>query len=69
MRLGKFSAFGAIAAMASMAAAPAYADNKDKAKRTETPASGEACKPAVKPMSESTPVRKNDCQKTRRILM
>jgi hypothetical protein len=58
------------AALLGVAASPALANNKDRNKRTDanTPCA-ECCKPSVRPMSESTPARKNDCPKTRRILM
>jgi hypothetical protein len=53
-----------------LSAQPALANNKDRAKRTDanTPCA-ECCKPSVRSMSESTPMRKGDCPKARRILM
>jgi hypothetical protein len=70
MRMGKVITFGMVAASLSLFAQPAFANNKDKTKRAETPAGcTESCKPAVRSMSESTPQRKSDCPRTRRILM
>jgi hypothetical protein len=70
MRLGILTKTGLAAATLSLLAQPVMADNRDRSKRTEsaTPAN-EACKPAVRSMSESTPSRRNDCPKVRRILM
>jgi hypothetical protein len=71
MKLGKSGYRIALgAAILGIAAQPALASNKDKPKRSEQAAAcNECCKPAVRSMSESTPVRKGDCPKTRRILM
>lgn len=71
MRTGKFIAFTMVAATLSVVAQPAFANNKDRARRGESASSGcsDACRPAVRSMSESTPMRKNDCTKVRRILM
>jgi hypothetical protein len=70
MKLGNFLKLAIVAATLSVVAQPAFANNKDRTKRNET-AQGcnEGCKPAVRSMSESTPQRKQDCPKTRRILM
>jgi hypothetical protein len=70
MRLGKYITFAAATAVLAVAAQPVAAQNKDRNKRPDAQAEpADACKPAVRSMSESTPQRKNDCQKTRRILM
>jgi hypothetical protein len=72
MRLGIGLKIGLMAATLCIAAQPAAANNKDKSKRAEPAASNntpDACKPAVRSMSESTPVRRSDCARTRRILM
>lgn len=70
MRSGKNIAWGIIAAAAMVVAQPAFANNKERGKRTEAQSEiNESCKTAVRSMSESTPQRKNDCPKTRRILM
>ena len=70
MRLGKFVTFGVAAAVLGLAAYPASAQVKDRNKRPDAQTDGsDACKAAIRSMSESTPQRKNDCQKTRRILM
>jgi hypothetical protein len=58
------------AMMLGIAAQPAFANNKEKVKRPEVQAPcTECCKPAVRSMSETTPTRKNECAKIRRILM
>ena len=70
MRTGKNIAWGVIAAAAMIVAQPAFANNKERSKRSETQSEiNESCKTAVRSMSESTPQRKTDCPKTRRILM
>jgi hypothetical protein len=71
MRVRKFISFAVAAATLSVVAQPAFANNKDRTKRAESASSGcnETCRPAVRSMSESTPMRKNDCTKVRRILM
>jgi hypothetical protein len=70
MRVRDYAKIGLLAAMLGTAATPAVANNKEKQKRTEPAAvQPENCKPAVRPMSESTPARKNECVRTRRILM
>jgi hypothetical protein len=54
----------------ALVAQPAIANNKDKTKRAEPqPSCTDCCRPVVKPMSETTPARKNECVKVRRILM
>jgi hypothetical protein len=70
MELGKFLKTGLAVAALSVVAQPAYANNKDRSKRAE-PAAGctDTCKPIIRSMSESTPQRKSDCPRTRRILM
>ena len=70
MRMGKTAAWALIAAATMIVAQPAFASNKERNKRSDAaPEASEACKSAVRSMSESTPQRKNDCPKTRRILM
>jgi hypothetical protein len=70
MRMGKSTAWALIAAATIIVAQPAFANNKDRNKRIETGAEvSESCKAAIRSMSESTPQRKSDCPKTRRILM
>ena len=71
MRMGKSCVRATLAMMLLVAAAvPALADNKDRNKRSDTNAPcTECCKPSVRSMSESTPLRKGDCPKARRILM
>jgi hypothetical protein len=70
MRLGKFITFGIAVSMLGLAAQPASAQVKDRNKRPDAQTEAtDACKPAIRSMSESTPQRKNDCQKARRILM
>jgi hypothetical protein len=70
MGLGKILKFVLVAITLGVVAQPAFANNKDRTKRTEAaPACTDACKPVVRSMSESTPQRKNDCPRTRRILM
>ena len=70
MRMGKTTAWAFIAAATMIVAQPAFASNKDRNKRGDTATdASEACKTAVRSMSESTPQRKTDCPKTRRILM
>ena len=70
MRMGKSSVWALIAAATMVVAQPAFANNKDRSKRADAAAeASEACKTAVRSMSESTPQRKSDCPKTRRILM
>lgn len=70
MKRGRYPAIGLLLASACLFAQPAFANNKDRTKRADAPAGcTESCKPAIRPMSESTPVRKNDCPRTRRILM
>jgi hypothetical protein len=68
--MGNFLKLGLVAATLGVVAQPAYANNKDRAKRAE-PAAGcsDVCKPIIRSMSESTPQRKSDCPRTRRILM
>jgi uncharacterized membrane protein YebE (DUF533 family) len=70
MGIGKILKFGLVAATLGVVAQPAYANNKDRAKRADpAPACTDACKPAIRSMSETTPQRKSDCPRTRRILM
>ena len=70
MRAGKFTTWGLLTAATFIVAQPAFASNKDRNKRADAAAeAGESCRTAVRSMSESTPQRKNDCPKTRRILM
>ena len=70
MRMGKSTAWALIAAATMIVAQPAFANNKDRNKRSDAATeASEACKTAVRSMSESTPQRKSDCPKTRRILM
>ena len=70
MRMGKSTAWALIAAATMIVAQPAFASNKERNKRADVAAEvGEACKTAVRSMSESTPQRKSDCPKIRRILM
>ena len=70
MRMGKFTAWALIAGATMVVAQPAFASSKDRNKRADAAAEiGETCKTAVRSMSESTPQRKSDCPKTRRILM
>jgi hypothetical protein len=71
MRMGKF-AFTALLAVAALglASQPAHANAKDRAKRADTPTGcTETCRPVIRSMSETTPARKTDCPKVRRILM
>jgi hypothetical protein len=70
MELGKILKIIAVAATLGLFAQPAFATNKDRSKRAEpAPACTDAGKPASRSMSESTPQRKTDCPRTRRILM
>ncbi len=70
MRMGKATAWALIAAATMIVAQPVFANNKDRSKRADVATeASEACKVAIRSMSESTPQRKNDCPKTRRILM
>jgi hypothetical protein len=70
MRMKKITALGLIAAATMIVAQPAFANNKERTKRTDAQSEcAEARKQGVRSMSESTPQRKNDCPKTRRILM
>jgi hypothetical protein len=70
MRMGKFTAWSMIAAASVIVAQPAFANNKERSKRADAAVeASENCKTAVRSMSESTPQRKSECQKTRRILM
>lgn len=69
MKKGTFHWGIAIAIMA-LVAQPVAAQNKERNKRPDTQSEGsDVCKNAVRSMSESTPQRKSDCQKLRRILM
>jgi hypothetical protein len=70
MRMGKTTAWCLLAAATMVVAQPAFANNKDRTKRADAQTEcSEARKTAVRSMSESTPQRKSDCPKTRRILM
>ncbi len=70
MRAGSFIAFHAALGLIALAAQPASAQNKERNKRPDVQSEvTDACKPAIRSMSESTPQRKTDCQKARRILM
>ncbi len=70
MRMRTLTAWGLIAVATMVVAQPAFANNKDRTKRTDAQTDcAEARKQGVRSMSESTPQRKNDCPKTRRILM
>jgi hypothetical protein len=70
MRMGKSTAWGLIVAATLIVAQPALASNKERNKRADAATeASDACKTAVRSMSESTPQRKSDCPKTRRILM
>jgi hypothetical protein len=70
MRTGKNTAWALIAIATMIVAQPAFANNKERSKRTDVQTeNNDSCKTAVRSMSESTPQRKNDCPKTRRILM
>ena len=70
MRMWNSTAWALIATATMVVAQPAFANNKDRNKRSDAATEAiEACKTAVRSMSESTPQRKNDCPKTRRILM
>ena len=70
MRIGKFVVLWSLAVMTLVVAHPAFANNKDRTKRTDAQTEcNEPRKSTVRSMSESTPQRKNDCPKTRRILM
>lgn len=70
MRTGKSIGFLVVVASLGFATQPAYANSKDKTKRVEASTGcTESCKPAIRSMSESTPMRKTDCPKIRRILM
>ncbi len=71
VRMGKFLSIAVAAGAMVAAAQPAYANSKDRGKRSDTLAAGctDACKPGIRSMSESTPSRKTDCPRTRRILM
>jgi hypothetical protein len=57
----------ALIAMA-LAAQPAMANTKDRTKR-DAASCTDCCKPVVRSMSETTPTRKSECPKARRILM
>jgi hypothetical protein len=71
MRIGKSTTrMGLALIMLGIVSQPAFANNKEKAKRAEpVTACNDCCRPAVRSMSESTPVRKGECAKVRRILM
>jgi hypothetical protein len=70
MRMGKITAWSMIAAATMIIAQPAFANNKDRIKRTDAQSEcSDGRKTPVRSMSESTPQRKSDCPKARRILM
>jgi hypothetical protein len=70
MRSRKILKFAAITATFTIVAQTAFANNKDRTKRAETaPVCTDAGKKVIRSMSESTPQRKTDCPRTRRILM
>jgi hypothetical protein len=70
MKMGKTTVWWMIAAATMILAQPAFANNKDRAKRTDAQAEcSDGRKTPVRSMSESTPQRKSECPKARRILM
>jgi hypothetical protein len=71
MRMGKIFFLGLVAtSLAVVIHHPASASNKDRTKRAEPQSScSDSCKPVVRSMFESRPIRKNDCPRARRILM
>jgi hypothetical protein len=70
MRMGTATAWGMLTVATMIVAQPAFANNKERNKRTDAQTEcSEARKSGVRSMSESTPQRKNECPKVRRILM
>ncbi len=70
MKIAK-TIFYPLTALCLSAAIPAVAmANKDSRKTAEpTTSTAAQCKQAVRPMSESVPLRRGECAKVRRILM